>query len=116
MSSKLCQLTEIPENSGLAVDCEGPDGRRRIVIFRTNSGPKAYLDICPHQGRSFEFAPGEYLLDERDTLICPHHGASFELASGSCLSGPCQGDRLSRVEIKLIGSAVHLAETKAQGE
>ena len=108
MSTELCRLTDIPEGNGLAVQYDGPDGPRHIVLFRTHSGLRAYHDVCPHQGRSLQFAPGEYLVDEHDVLICPHHGASFELAGGSCLSGPCAGDRLKRIEIRLEAESVRL--------
>lgn len=110
MCIELCRLAEIPEDNGLAVDYDGPKGRRRVVLFRTPGGLRGFLDVCPHQGRSLEFAPGEYLLDERGVLICPHHGASFELSGGACLSGPCAGDRLARVEIELDGERVLLGE------
>jgi nitrite reductase/ring-hydroxylating ferredoxin subunit len=111
MSMELCRLTDIPENGGLGVEYDGPCGRRRLVLFRTQGGLRAFLDVCPHQGRSLEFAPGEYLLDEREVLICPHHGASFELAGGACLSGPCAGDRLTRIEVRVAGETVWLDES-----
>ena len=108
MSKEICRLADLPEGNGLAIDHDGSHGRQRLVVFLTHSGPRAYLDVCPHQGRSLEFAPGEYLLDERNVLICPHHGASFELAQGVCLSGPCAGDRLTRVELRVEGDRVLL--------
>jgi nitrite reductase/ring-hydroxylating ferredoxin subunit len=110
MSREICRLADLPQGNGLAVCLDGSHGQRRLVVFQTHSGPRAFLDLCPHQGRSLEFAPGEYLLDERNVLICPHHGASFELVQGACLSGPCAGDRLTRVELRVEGDRVLLAE------
>ena len=111
MSEALCQLTDLPAANGLGLRVEGPAGIRHIVLFRAPDGVRAYLDVCPHQGRSLAFAPGEYLLGERGELICPHHGASFELASGACLSGPCQGDRLTAVGVRIDDGWIYLDDS-----
>jgi nitrite reductase/ring-hydroxylating ferredoxin subunit len=111
MSPKLCRVADLPDDNGLERQVPGPQGNRRLVLFRTPIGIRAYLNVCPHQGRSLDFAPGEFLLGERGELICPHHGACFELAEGTCLSGPCQGDHLTAVPVRVEDGMVYLDET-----
>ena len=111
MSEALCQLADLPLENGLSLRLESSGRVRHIVLFKASNGVRAYLDVCPHQGRSLAFAPGEYLLGERGELICPHHGASFELASGVCLSGPCQGDRLTAISVRVDDGRVYLDDS-----
>jgi len=108
----LCSLQDIDPDSGKEVLVQDGDGRQYIALFRQGDAVKAYLNSCPHQGRSLNWAPDQFLIDKDGTLVCPHHGACFEISSGVCVSGPCEGASLVPVEIEVRDGIIHLSENQ----
>ena len=93
--NRLCTLDELPEQGALAFSVNGRD----LVVLLTPAGARGYLNVCPHQGRSLDFAPGEFLFTPSGLLVCPHHGACFDPLDGACTHGPCQGAALTAVHM-----------------
>lgn len=85
---------------GREVDIGGE--REWIIVHRDGNAVRAWLNVCPHQGRRLDYVPGKFLLDQ-GKLVCAAHGASFELAEGRCVAGPCLGDRLRAVRLEAVG-------------
>ena len=104
----LCRIEEIAVDSGKEVLVQTDGSNRYIALFRKGEKVFAYLNSCPHQGRSLNWAPDQFLLDNVGKLVCPHHGACFEIASGLCVSGPCEGASLIPIDIELIDGNVQL--------
>jgi len=78
-------------------------------IVHHEHGYSAYINRCPHVGTPLDLWPNEFLsVDGRD-LICSTHGAVFEPASGQCTMGPCAGDALERLPVRLDGDSVTVA-------
>ena len=109
-SSVLCRLEELAEGAGREALVPGPDGMRYIMLFRQGSAVRAWLNTCPHQGRSLSWAPDQFLFGADGRLVCPHHGACFDVESGHCMSGPCLGARLTPVATRVENGQVLLAE------
>jgi nitrite reductase/ring-hydroxylating ferredoxin subunit len=77
----------------------GPSGPMVVVLTRQAGEVKAWHNVCPHQGRSLNFAPDRFLTDDHGQLVCAHHGATFDRFSGQCVNGPCQGGALTPVAV-----------------
>jgi nitrite reductase/ring-hydroxylating ferredoxin subunit len=112
----LCVLDDIPNAGGLGLTLEESGGSRHLALFRSNQEVVAYLNVCPHMGRSLDWAPGEFLFAPNGQLICPHHGATFELTDGLCVEGPCRGESLRPVAVEVRDGAVYLCEPGLAGE
>ena len=68
-----------------------------VVIWKTNQGIKAFVDICPH--RQAQLSQGTATAD---TLTCPYHGWQFD-RDGKCNAIPIAcADRMPRSSIELI--------------
>lgn len=67
----------------------------------------AFHNVCPHAGRSLNWAPGRFLIED-GMLICAAHGASFRIPDGDCVLGPCRGERLSEVPVVVVDGEVRL--------
>ena len=106
----LCQLQDIDPESGKEVLLKTAGANQAIALFRVGDGVRAYLNTCPHQGRSLNWAPDSFLFGEDGHLVCPHHGACFDISTGACISGPCEGAWLSAVDIVLKDGAVQLIQ------
>lgn len=91
-----------------------PEGGRVLLIRDGSadhgSGVRAYLDRCPHRGGTLGDAEGRFLDAGSGLIRCARHGALFLTSSGECLSGPCQGDRLTPLAVSVDDTgAVYLA-------
>lgn len=101
MTQKLCAIRDVPENNAIECVIPAKPAVQRILLLRIENGFRAYLDVCPHQGRSLALAPGEFIFNKAGELMCPHHGACFDIETGTCISGPCRGAQLSAIPIEL---------------
>lgn len=107
MSQRLCLLSDLPEAQPIAVEATIDGGEESLVLVRSGERVEAFLNVCPHAGRRLDWAPGKFLL-EGGRLVCAAHGASFALPGGACVAGPCKGQSLSSVAVRVEGEAVLL--------
>ncbi|HVC16164.1 MAG TPA: Rieske 2Fe-2S domain-containing protein [Rhodanobacter sp.] len=109
----LCRLEDIPDGAATALDVTlavdgGAPERTSLIVLRHGEQVQGYLNVCPHAGSRLDYAPGKFLL-QSDTLICAVHGAVFKQAGGLCIAGPCRGEHLRAVALRVADGAVHLA-------
>ena len=109
MAQYLCRLEEISATGKEISIAEG--GRPRyVMLFRRGTGVVGWRNICPHQGRSLNWAPDRFLISQEGWVVCAHHGACFDLDSGQCTRGPCRGATLIGVQLVTHGDEVWLAD------
>jgi nitrite reductase/ring-hydroxylating ferredoxin subunit len=75
-------------------------GEESVILLRHGEHVSAWLNICPHAGRRLDWAPGKFLIS-RGMLVCAAHGASFNIDSGECMGGPCRGESLRAVPVRV---------------
>ena len=102
----LCRLDDIAPDSGKEATVNVAGERIDIAVFRRGDQARAYLNVCPHQGRTLSWAPESFLLGDDGNLVCPHHGACFDILTGECVSGPCKGANLSPVDVEVSNGKV----------
>jgi len=104
----LCRLEDIPDGGVLGVDPPDPEGEP-LLLARQGNAVQAWLNVCPHAGRRMDYAPGLFLVKD-DKLTCAVHGATFALReSGLCVAGPCRGQSLVAVRVKVRDGMVSRA-------
>ncbi|HEY8585740.1 MAG TPA: Rieske 2Fe-2S domain-containing protein [Rhodanobacter sp.] len=103
----LCRLDEVPDGGATAVDATLVDGDDSLILLRRGEQVQGYLNVCPHAGRRLDYAPGKFLL-KGDTLTCAVHGATFNQADGLCIAGPCRGEHLRAVAVRVEDGDVKL--------
>jgi nitrite reductase/ring-hydroxylating ferredoxin subunit len=86
---------------------EGLNDVLSLILLRHGDQVLGYLNVCPHAGRRLDYAPGKFLLKD-DMLICAVHGATFERLGGLCVAGPCRGEHLREVSVRVTDGAVYL--------
>jgi nitrite reductase/ring-hydroxylating ferredoxin subunit len=59
----------------------------------------AYVNSCRHQSLPLDFGDAHFFDEEADALVCCHHGARYRPDTGACFDGPCEGAKLTRVEV-----------------
>ncbi len=110
MTHRLCALDDLPELQPVAFDAEVAGTSESLLLLRQGAEVSAFLNVCPHAGRRLDWAPGKFLM-EGAHLICAAHGASFALPAGLCVAGPCKGQSLRAVALRVEGDGVWLAES-----
>ncbi|WP_051955473.1 Rieske (2Fe-2S) protein [Beijerinckia mobilis] len=86
------------------------DGKLRpwdIFIARFGKQYFAYENSCPHQNVRLDWEKNNfYEPNYLKVLMCGKHGAQFDPETGVCISGPCEGERLTQILCFLDGDDV----------
>ena len=107
----LGRLEDIPEGATRGFDPSG-DGEDSIFIVRRRGELHAYRNRCPHQGARMAWKRHAHLNRAADRIICYAHGAQFDVATGRCLLGPCLGQALDVVELRVTEQGeIYLEDT-----
>lgn len=61
----------------------------------------AYVNRCRHMPTPLDFVRDEFLSDDGRFLRCYTHGALYEFATGLCVDGPCKGESLYRLPVRV---------------
>jgi nitrite reductase/ring-hydroxylating ferredoxin subunit len=59
----------------------------------------AYLNQCMHMPIELDYKPNEFMDDQKEWIVCSTHGAIYHPASGECISGPCRGEKLQKLNV-----------------
>lgn len=92
---------DLPDGGLRGIDLVGREAR--LIVLFWQGALRAYLDRCPH----YDFQTGmawkrdAYFDGGRRHLACHAHGAKFDIATGACLSGPCLGQSLIAVPVRV---------------
>ena len=102
----VCAASDIPDGEARGFTLgEGTDARK-IVVVRHGDRLFAYLNRCPHAGIPLDWVPGRFLSRSGEFLVCQTHNALFELEDGFCIDGPCAGDSLTPMAVRIEGGQV----------
>lgn len=97
---RLCHFDELPNGGARGFD---PTRRGQDTLFVIRRGDRVFgwRDACPHHGTPMAWRKDAYLNAARDRIVCHAHGAQFDIESGLCLLGPCRGERLTPVALRI---------------
>lgn len=90
---------DVPEGCARGITLGDGAVAQEFVFVRRHGVLYAYENRCPHQGTPLETFPDKFLNSDGSLLICSTHGARFRVEDGVCISGPCKGERLRRVDV-----------------
>lgn len=105
----ICEFAELtdPGTRGFTLNAESDDPVEGFVVRRGDS-IYAYKDSCPHTGVGLAWLPNEYLDLDGMYIECSTHGALFTPEAGYCVAGPCAGQSLTALGVKVIEGRVML--------
>jgi nitrite reductase/ring-hydroxylating ferredoxin subunit len=106
----LCALGDLEATGAKGVTLDPLSDPREIVVVQAPPGIAAYINRCPHMFATLETFPDRFLDETRQHLVCSTHGARFRIGDGVCVAGPCLGDGLEPVAVRLEGGDIILAD------
>ena len=112
----LCRLCELEDGEARGIAVESLS--RKVIVVRKGGEVFGYLDACPHysSGTPMAWKRDAYLNGERTHLACHAHGALFDIETGECVIGPCLGQVLTRVPLRIDASGLVLMSTESMEE
>ena len=105
----LCRIEEIPEGGSKGFPAL-PGRFTGLFAVRQGRDVFVYVNACPHVGTPLDWMPDRFLTADGARIICATHGAEFRIDNGLCLAGPCEGDRLEPVLIKVKDGTILVPE------
>jgi nitrite reductase/ring-hydroxylating ferredoxin subunit len=105
---ELCRLADIPEGGARGSAVEGPELALRLIVLRGRGAVFGYVNRCPHVPTRLDYEPGDFLDETGEYLLCSGHAALFRIEDGLCIDGPCEGEALRPVALRIEGGRVWL--------
>ena len=102
--AELCRLADLPDPGSRGFEVDGIEG----FVVRHDGIVRAYRDRCPHTGVPLAWSPDPYLDSDGELIQCARHGALFLIDSGECVHGPCVGQALEPLPIRIKDGVVLL--------
>ena len=97
----LCRLADIADGGARGLTIDAVDGPTDIMVIRRGETVVAYVNSCPHVGTPLDWAPDTFLDPSGKHIQCSTHGALFRIGDGHCFAGPCVGDALEAVHVRV---------------
>jgi nitrite reductase/ring-hydroxylating ferredoxin subunit len=102
----LCSLTQLEEGTCLTFDV----AMKSVFVVKKDGHVFGYQNYCPHLGVRLEFQENDFLDPEGKFILCANHGALFHIEDGFCVSGPCSGKSLKKLNLKIENEYIYLTE------
>ncbi|TCH96816.1 Rieske (2Fe-2S) protein [Roseococcus sp. SYP-B2431] len=109
----LCRLEDLPEGESRGFDAP-PGGFTGLFAIRRGERVLVYVNSCPHVGLPLELVPHRFLDRKGERIVCAAHGARFRIEDGECISGPCIGEVLEAVPVRIEGAEVRVPRDAGQ--
>jgi nitrite reductase/ring-hydroxylating ferredoxin subunit len=97
----LCSLHELADPGSRAFSVGEGDWPVRGFVVRRDGEVFAYVNRCPHAGHPLNLRPDRFLTPDGALILCNSHGAMFEIETGVCVAGPCPGQRLRPIAVRV---------------
>lgn len=97
----LCRSAEIPPGHARGFDPR-PGGDSAFFVLHRQGRWRAWRDWCPHwRTGPMAWRRDAYLSPDGSAIVCHAHGARFDPMTGVCTLGPCPGERLRPVALRI---------------
>lgn len=104
----ICRLDDIEPGGARGFAIGGGDWPMRGFVVRINDAVRGFINSCPHAGHPLNLRPHQFLTPDSALILCSSHGALFEKQTGYCVAGPCAGQSLRGVPLKIENGFVML--------
>jgi nitrite reductase/ring-hydroxylating ferredoxin subunit len=106
----ICRLDDLGDSGSRGFAIGSGDWPLRGFVVRVNNEVRGYINSCPHARHPLNFRPHDFLTHDSTLILCSSHGALFEKLTGYCVAGPCAGQSLRAVPLKVEAGFVMLAD------
>ena len=83
-----------------------------FFAVRKGGRVRGFVNRCPHAGNPLNWQPDRFLNLDGDLILCNSHGALFRIDDGVCVGGPCPGEALEAVRLRVEDGMVVVEEVE----
>jgi len=76
-----------------------------VILVNLSGAIHAYRNRCPHVGVGLDWGDGRCKTGDNE-LACAMHGALFAADTGFCFSGPCAGQSLEPIAVRVENGTI----------
>ena len=105
---KLCALAELADCQARAFTLNHNGSVQPIFIVRDGDHWYAYRNSCPHTGVNLDWVKHQFLDLDGAHIQCATHGALFRKQDGYCIFGPCRGESLLPLPLRVQDDSLYL--------
>jgi len=106
----ICRLTDLEDPGARSFTIGTGDWPLRGFVVRVGAAVCGYVNRCPHAGHPLNLGPNRFLTPRGEAILCASHGALFDKLTGFCIAGPCAGQSLQSVTVKIEAGFVLLGD------
>ena len=106
----ICRLDDLGDRGARGFAIGSGNWPLRGFVVRVNADVRGYINSCPHARHPLNFRPNSFLTPDAALILCSSHGALFDKLTGYCMAGPCAGQSLRAVPLKIESGFVMLAD------
>ncbi|HAA91551.1 MAG TPA: hypothetical protein DCS82_12350 [Rhodospirillaceae bacterium] len=99
--TELGPLMDIPDGEGKEYVIEHDEEEVEVFVVRQGEKYFGYVNYCPHAGTPLNWDGDRFMTMDKKYIMCATHGAAFNVDDGVCVSGPCVGDWLAPLDLRL---------------
>lgn len=115
VTSPICGTSDIKDAHSRGFDPLG-EGRDTMFVVRQGDQYFGWRNACPHYEHArMAWKKDEFLTGDKSRIICGAHGAQFDIQTGQCTIGPCLGQRLTPVALRIEGELIYIEGPYAPG-
>ena len=104
----ICSLQRLDDPGSYGFSLEVNDEQVDGFVVRRDNECFAYRNSCPHTGSPLDWVDHQFLDVEGALIQCAVHDARFLIESGECVMGPCPGESLEALSIRVQDDNVYL--------
>ncbi len=106
---QVARVNELPQGSSkkFTMTHNGRQLEGFVVNYRGTF--YAYVNRCCHIPMPMDWFENQFLSEDGRFIVCATHGATYDPATGECVAGPCPGEYLERLSLRMLGGAILVA-------
>ncbi|MCP4284772.1 MAG: Rieske (2Fe-2S) protein [Gammaproteobacteria bacterium] len=101
-----CERLSDPGCFGFSLEQLGK--RVEGFVVRRDGEFFAYRNSCPHTGAPLDWVDHQFLDIDGALILCAVHDARFLIDTGECIFGPCPGQSLESLPIRVEDENIYL--------
>ncbi|HEY4135587.1 MAG TPA: Rieske 2Fe-2S domain-containing protein [Alphaproteobacteria bacterium] len=106
----LCRLDEMADPGSREFIMQRGNDSEEIFVIRQGDEAFGYVNVCPHRYLPLNWKPHVFLNYDKTRIICIVHAATFDMRDGVCRGGPCPGQALEPVALRVADGVIYLAD------
>jgi nitrite reductase/ring-hydroxylating ferredoxin subunit len=104
----ICTLQQLDDPGSYGFSLVSAGEQIEGFVVRREGEHFAYRNVCPHTESPLDWTDHQFLDLEGAMIQCAVHDARFQIDSGECVFGPCLGESLESLPIRIEDDNIYL--------